>query len=420
MGFQQGLSGLNATSKNLEVIGNNIANSNTYGAKASRAEFSDMYASAMNGAGANSIGIGVSLSSVSQQFTQGNIASSQNPMDLAINGAGFFQVTDGKNPTMYTRNGQFKVDRDGFIVNNQQQRLMGYPADPAGVIIPGAAGPLQMPTGGITPKVTTTIGMEMNLDARAGVTLPAAGAPIDFADPTTYNNATSQTVYDATGQGVALTYYFQKAGANTWNVYVAANGTPIATAGGNPAATTTITFPANGGTPTAPVGTVPIDIPSVANAVGATTVPITGVALDVTGATQYGSQFGVTDLAQDGYASGQLIGVQFEDNGIVLARYSNGETRPAGQIEIASFRNPQGLEPLGGNAWGRTFASGDPLVGAPGDGNLGVLQAGALEESNVDLTAELVDMITAQRVYQANAQTIKTQDQILQTIVNLR
>jgi len=277
-----------------------------------------------------------------------------------------------------------------------------------------------MPTGGITPKVTTTIGMEMNLDARAGVTLPAAGAPIDFADPTTYNNATSQTVYDATGQGVALTYYFQKAGANTWNVYVAANGTPIATAGGNPAATTTITFPANGGTPTAPVGTVPIDIPSVANAVGATTVPITGVALDVTGATQYGSQFGVTDLAQDGYASGQLIGVQFEDNGIVLARYSNGETRPAGQIEIASFRNPQGLEPLGGNAWGRTFASGDPLVGAPGDGNLGVLQAGALEESNVDLTAELVDMITAQRVYQANAQTIKTQDQILQTIVNLR
>jgi flagellar hook protein FlgE len=277
-----------------------------------------------------------------------------------------------------------------------------------------------MPTGGITPKVTTTIGMEMNLDARAGVTLPAAGAPIDFADPSTYNNATSQTVYDATGQGVALTYYFQKASTDTWNVYVAANGTPIATSGGNPAPSTTITFPPNGGTPTAPAGTVAIDIPSVSNAVGATTVPITGIALDVSKATQYGSQFGVTNLAQDGYASGQLIGVQFEDNGIVLARYSNGETRPAGQIEMASFRNPQGLEPLGGNAWGRTFASGDPLVGVPGAGNLGVLQAGALEESNVDLTAELVDMITAQRVYQANAQTIKTQDQILQTIVNLR
>ena len=157
-----------------------------------------------------------------------------------------------------------------------------------------------------------------------------------------------------------------------------------------------------------------------ANAAGAASVPIIGIALDVSAATQYGSPFGVTDLAQDGYASGQLIGAQIEDNGVVMARYSNGQTRPAGQIEIASFRNPQGLEPLGGNAWGRSFASGDPLVGVPGDGNLGVLQAGALEESNVDLTAELVDMITAQRVYQANAQTIKTQDQILQTIVNLR
>jgi flagellar hook protein FlgE len=417
MGFQQGLSGLNASSKSLEVIGNNIANASTIGAKVARAEFADVYANAIGGS--NAVGIGVTVADVAQQFTQGNISATDNPLDIAINGNGFFEVMKG-GTVSYTRNGQFKVDRDGFIVNSQQQRLMGYPADAAGVIIPGAAGPLQMPTGGITPAVTTTIGMEMNLDARAGVTLPAAGAPIDFADPTTYNNATSQTVYDATGQGVALTYYFQKASTNTWNVYVAANGTPIATAGGNPAASTTITFPVNGGTPTAPAGTVPIDIPSVTNAVGATTVPIIGIALDVSGATQYGSQFGVTDLAQDGYASGQLIGVQFEDNGIVLARYSNGETRPAGQIELASFRNPQGLEPLGGNAWGRTFASGDPLVGAPGDGNLGVLQAGALEESNIDLTAELVDMITAQRVYQANAQTIKTQDQILQTIVNLR
>jgi flagellar hook protein FlgE len=297
---------------------------------------------------------------------------------------------------------------------------MGYPADATGTIIAGAAVPLQMPTGGITPAVTTKIGMEMNLDARAAVTLPAAGAPIDFADPSTYNNATSQTVYDAKGDDVALTYYFQKAAANTWNVYIAANGTPIATAGGNPAPSTTITFPASGGAPTAPVGTVSIDIPSVANAAGALSVPIIGVALDVAKATEYGSAFGVTDLSQDGYAAGQLIGAQIESDGVINARYSNGQTRPAGQIELASFRNPQGLEPLGGNAWSRTFASGDPLVGAPGAGNLGVLQSGAVEDSNVDLTAELVDMITAQRAYQANAQTIKTQDQILQTIVNLR
>ncbi len=419
MGFQQGLSGLNASSKSLEVIGNNIANANTYGAKVSRAEFADVYANVAGGS-SNAVGIGTTVAAVAQQFTQGNIATTDNPNDLAINGGGFFQVRDSAGTVSYSRNGQFKVDRTGFLVNNQQQRLMGYPADATGVVIPGTATALQMPTAGITPAVTTRIDMEMNLDGRSGVTLPGAGAPIDFADPSTYNNATSQTVYDAQGQDVALTYYFQKAGANTWNVYVAANGAPIATAGGNPAASTQITFPTNGGAPTAPVGTVAIDIPSVTNAAGAASVPIAGVALDLSGATQYGSQFGVTDLAQDGYAAGQLIGVQFESNGIVNARYSNGKTRPAGQIELATFRNPQGLQPTGGNAWSGSFAAGDPIVGVPGDGNLGVLQAGALEESNVDLTEELVGMITAQRVYQANAQTIKTQDQILQTIVNLR
>ncbi len=419
MGFQQGLSGLNASSKNLEVIGNNIANANTYGAKASRAEFADVYANAIGGT-KNAIGIGTTIAAVAQQFNQGNITSTDNPLDVAINGSGFFQVRDSSGAISYSRNGQFKVDNTGMIVNNQGGQLMGYPANAVGIIIPGTATALQMPTAGITPRVTSGIQMEMNLDARAGITLPAAGAPIDFADPSTYNNATSQTVYDAKGQDVALTYYFQKTGTDTWNVYVAANGVPLATAGGNPAPSTTITFPANGGTPTAPAGTVAIDIPSVTNSVGAVTVAITGVALDVSGATQYGAPFGVTDLQQDGYSAGQLIGAQIDANGVIMARYSNGESRPAGQLELATFRNMQGLQPMGGNAWVQSAASGGPIVGTPGSGNLGVLQAGALEESNVDLTAELVNMIVAQRSYQANAQTIKTQDQILQAIVNLR
>jgi len=420
MSFQQGLSGLNASSKNLEVIGNNVANATTVGAKASRAEFADMYANALNGTGAGQIGIGVQLAAVAQQFTQGNVTATDNPMDLALNGSGFFQVTDGTNAPEYTRNGQFKVDRSGYIVNDQGLRLMGYPADASGAIQAGQASALQMPTAGITPAPSTQIKMELNLDARSAVTLPAAGSPIDFTDPKTYNNATSVTVYDAKGQDVALTYYFQKAATDTWNVYVTANGTPISVAGGNPAASTTITFPSNGGVPTAPVGTVALNIPSVTNAAGAISVPIPNVALDVSGATQYGADFGVTNLAQDGYAAGQLIGVQFEADGIITARYSNGQSKPAGQVEIANFRNPQGLQSMGGNAWMRTAASGDPIVGVPGSGNLASLQSGALEDSNVDLTAELVNMITAQRVYQANAQTIKTQDQILQTIVNLR
>jgi flagellar hook protein FlgE len=421
MKFQQGLSGLNAASKNLEVIGNNIANANTYGAKASRAEFADMYANALNGTGTNAIGIGVSMSAVAQQFTQGNISTTDNPMDLAINGPGFFQVTDGVTPPVYTRNGQFKMDRNGFITNNDDLRLMGYMADGTGNIQPGPATALQLPTAGINPVPTGNIRLEMNLDSRVAATVPAAGPPIQFTDPTTYNNATSMTLYDAKGQDIALTYYFQKAGTDQWNVYATANGVSLAVDGaGNPAAVTTIQFPANGGTPLAPAGAVSLDIPASTNAAGAQTLAITGVQLNVTGATQYGAQFGVTDLTQDGYAPGQLVGLTVEDNGIITARYSNGQSKSAGQIEIASFRNPQGLQPLGGNTWAGTYTSGDPVRGTPGDGNMGVLQAGALEESNVDLTGELVNMITAQRVYQANAQTIKTQDAVLQTLVNLR
>jgi flagellar hook protein FlgE len=224
----------------------------------------------------------------------------------------------------------------------------------------------------------------------------------------------------ALGQDVAITYYFQKAGTDTWNVFVTANGTPINGTAAAPLPSATINFPATGGAPTAPVGPVAIDIPATTNANGAQTRAITGVQLDLDGARQFGAPFGVTNLTQDGYAPGQITGVTIENNGVVMARYSNGQNRPAGQIELAIFRNPQGLQPLGGNAWARSFASGDPIVGVPGDGNLGVLQAGALEESNVDLTAELVAMMTAQRVYQANAQTIRTQDQVLQTLVQLR
>jgi flagellar hook protein FlgE len=420
MSFQQGLSGLNATSKNLEVIGNNVANANTFGAKVSRAEFSDVYANALSGAGGSAIGIGTTLAAVSQQFTQGNISSTGNPMDLAINGAGFFQVTDGRNPAMYSRNGQFKVDRDGYIVNNDALRLMGYPADGSGVLQPGNATALRLPTAGIDPQATSRIDLEMNLDSRAAVTAPTTGPAIDFADPTTYNNATSLTVYDDKGQDVALTYYFQKVGTDTWNVFVTANGTPLSGTVAAPLATTQIQFPTNGGAPTAPVSPITIDIPATTNAVGAQTLAINGVSLDISGASQYGAAFGVTNLSQNGYAPGQITSITVENNGIIMARYSNGQNKPAGQIELATFRNPQGLQPMGGNAWSRTFASGDPIVGVAGDGNLGVLQAGALEESNVDLTAELVNMMTAQRIYQANAQTIRTQDQVLQTLVQLR
>ncbi len=436
MGFQQGLSGLNAAAKNLDVIGNNVANASTVGFKASRAEFQDIYAAALNGAGVNQVGIGVNLGAVAQQFTQGNISTTENPLDLAINGPGFFQVTDGVNPTVYTRNGQFKIDREGFIVNNDGLKLLGYPADGTGVIQPGIAGVLQLPTAGIAPQRTNDITLEFNVDSRVPITLPAAGGII-LNDPTTYNNATSLSVYDTKGQDTALTLYFQKAsvdattGDTTWNVYATANGTPVAVdsagngitldAAGNPQQPwTTIVFPRDGGAPTTPNALVNLDIPASVNAQGAPALDIAGIQVNLLGANENASPFAVTNVLQDGYAPGQLSGILIESNGIVTARYSNGQSKPAGQLEMANFRNPQGLQPLGGNTWARTFASGDAVLGTPSVGNFGKLQSGSLEDSNTDLTLELVNMVTAQRIYQANAQTIRTQDQVLQTIVQLR
>lgn len=447
MGFQQGLSGLNVSSRNLEVIGNNVANSGTYGAKASRAEFSDMYASALSGSGTNNVGIGAMVSAVSQQFTQGNITTTSNPMDLAINGNGFFQVTDGSKPTMYTRNGQFKVDRNGYIVNNQGHKLLGYQADTLGTIVAGAATPLQLPTSGISPRATDAITLEMNFDSRQPI---PTQTPVSLTDPRTYNFSTSQTVYDSKGQAVNLNYYFVKTAQDKWDAYAAANGTSLLNSGGSPAQplrVASLTFPASGGTATNTTGltspggagtittydntgaatstvangifTLPT-IPSATLTGGALTQPIAGIKLDMSQSTEYGSAFSVTNLSQTGYAPGQLSSISVDATGVIMARYSNGQSKPAGQVELATFRNQQGLQAVGGNEWSSTYASGDPIVGVPTSGNLGTLQAGALEESNVDLTGELVNMMVAQRSYQANAQTIKTEDQVLQTLVSMR
>lgn len=427
MSFQQGVSGLTASARNLEVIGNNVANASTVGAKVARAEFADVYARAISG-GAAAIGLGVSQTAVTQQFSQGSFKSTDGPLDMAINGGGFFQLKDLSGNSQYTRNGQFKVDRDGFITSTQGARLLGYPANDKGVLVPGQAQPLVLPTAGIKPSVTKNVDLELNLDARAATTFDAAAAQaIDFNDAKTYNNATSVNVYDSKGQEVSLTYYFQKTAADSWNVYAAANGATINPDGNGLAQPiTTLTFPPNGSAPinpaddTLPLDLVPFDVPATSNFQGAVTEPIPGVKLDLSTLTQFGAIFGVTNVTQDGFPPGQLNAIKIQPNGIVLATYSSGQSTPVGQVELATFRNVQGLQPLGGNVWGATFESGDAVPGTPGSGNLGVLQSGVVEESNVDLTQELVAMMVAQRIYQANAQTIKTQDSVLQTLVNLR
>ena len=408
MGFQQALSGLNAASRNLDVIGNNVANANTVGFKTSQAQFADVFAASLAGASSMSSGIGTRLAAVAQQFTQGAITVSSNPLDMAINGAGFFRLSDN-GTVKYSRNGQFFLDKDGFIVNSANMQLTGYPIDAAGNLDTASPQPLQLNTSDLAPVATTEMGGVLNFDSRA----PIIAAAFDPTNPATYNNSTSVSVFDSLGNAHSMSLYFAKTAAGVWNVYGTLDG---ATGPVTPSPLGTVTFTSSGTIDTTAT-TLPF-VASLALTNGATT-PQT-VDVDFTGTTQFGSNFSVNSLTQDGYTSGKLSGFSISSDGIILGRYTNGRTSTLGQVVTANFTNPNGLIPTGGNTWVESADSGTPLVGPPGSGNLGPVQSGAVEDSNVDLTAELVNMITAQRVYQANAQTIKTQDAVLQTLVNLR
>ncbi len=424
MSFQQGLSGLNAASKQLEAIGNNVANSNTVGFKSSQAEFADVFASSLSGSGNGStqVGIGVKVSQVAQAFTQGNVTASNNPLDLAINGGGFFRVAN--NGTIsYSRNGQFSLDKNGYVVNAGGSRLTGYTANTNGVLSTGAPGDLQMNTSDLAPKQSKTVDAVLNLDSNKPV-IPAIPA-FNLNDPTTYTNSTSVSVFDSLGVSHVLQTFYVKSGPvapatqGAWDVYGAADDKLLTTPMGN-GKLGQLVFKTDGSidtvasTPPAPGQMqAPITVAS-----GAAS-PFT-VALNYTGTTQYGSTFSVNSLKQDGFASGRLSGFNIGADGIITGRYTNGQSTTLGQVVLANFANVNGLQPLGNNLWAESSGSGPALVSTPNSGSLGVLQSSAVEDSNVDLTAELVNMITAQRVYQANAQTIKTQDQVLQTLVNLR
>jgi flagellar hook protein FlgE len=411
MSFQQGLSGLDAASKNLDVIGNNVANSSTVGFKASDVQFADVYAASLAGGGGTEAGIGTKVATIAQQFTQGNISVTNNPLDVAINGKGFFRV-DQQGTIFYSRNGQFQLDKNGYIVTAAGENLTGYAANASGTILPGSLVNLQLSSADIAPSATTTGQALVNLDSRSAI-IPV-GTPFSLTNPATYNSSTSMSVVDSLGNQQNYSLYFKKTAVNTWEVYSSltnAVGSPTTPQG----LLTTLTFNTSGALTAGATASQTLSAADLGTGAAALTFN-----MDFTGSTQFGSSFGVNSITQDGYASGRLTGFSIGNDGIVQARYSNGQNVAQGQIVLANFTNPQGLQPLGSGLYAETANSGQPAVGGPGSGSLGVLQSSATEDSTVDLTAELVNMITAQRVYQANAQSIKTQDQVLQTLVNLR
>ncbi|WP_435636012.1 flagellar hook protein FlgE [Pseudomonas solani] len=437
MSFNIGLSGIRAASSDLNITGNNIANAGTVGFKQSRGEFQDLYSASVLGSGSKTIGSGVLLGNVAQLYNQGTIDYTENALDLAVNGNGFF-ITSNNGAISYTRAGYFGTDKNGNIVDNNGYRLQGYSVDANGALQSGVVGDLTIQTNNQQPKATTTITQPFNLNSTN--TVPTK-TPFDPADPTTYNSSTSVNIYDAQGNAHVMTQYFVKAATpvNTWTMNVLIDGrSPTNPASAAPMSTTvgfttsgqldTSTFTNTGGFAVNADGTLGITgwvpaqsngaTPPVWSANGAAAAPT--ISFDIRGSTQFSNAFAVTKVAQDGYTTGQLSGLEIDDEGNIFARYTNGQSKIQGQVVLANFANVQGLTPVGKTSWVQSSESGEPVIGTPRSGTLGALQSGALEASNVDISTELVDLIVAQRNYQANAKTIETENAVTQTIINLR
>jgi len=407
MTFRTALSGINAATTDLSVTSNNIANVSTAGFKAGRAEFGDLFAASIFGTARNTAGAGVRVTGITQQFTQGSIEFTNRNLDIALSGGGFFTLSSNGAIT-YSRAGNFQLDRDGFVVNPSGARLQVFPpAGPAGTAFEtGRLQDLQLTTTDSPPNATTRVTVGSNLPANAAA--PAV-SPFDPNDTNSFNHSTSVTVFDSLGVAhVHTLYYVKTANPNEWELHNYINGTAVGTP-------QTLQYDAQGAltTPTTGLVTLPPHTPGT----GAAPLALT---LDLRASTQFGERFAINDLRQDGFTTGRLIGIEVSQQGVVFARYTNGVASPLGQIALSTFPNAQGLQNLGDNAWSQTFESGDVRRGAAGTSDFGLVQSGALESSNVELTEQLVNMIVAQRNFQANAQMIQTNDQIQQTIINLR
>ncbi len=402
--FSIALSGLSAANSALDITSNNIANADTVGFKNSQAEFADVYASGAVNLNASTAGEGVRLVAAAQQFNQGNINTTSSALVLAISGNGFFTL-NGPTGNIYTRNGEFSEDANGNVVSTTGEDLQVYPPLANGGFNTGALETLNLNTAQSAPVATTTGAVILNLPSNA--TVPTQ-APFDPTNPNTYTQSTSTTVYDSLGNSYPATFYFtQTAVPGQWTVNMTVNGTQVGGAQNLTFSNTgNVTAPAGGGLNFA--GFNPPD--------GAQAMTM---AFNFGQSTQFGTQFGVTSITQNGYTTGQLSTVSIDPTGIVSAVYTNGRSTQLGQLAIANFPNPQGLQQLGNTNWAQTFASGTVVQGTAGSAGFGSIQSSALESSNVDLTTELVNMITEQRAFQANAQVITTADQMSQTVIGI-
>ena len=448
MSFNIALSGLNAAQKDLDVTSNNIANVSTVGFKESRAEFVDVYAASLLAAGKTKVGDGVLTADVAQQFSQGSIQFTNNALDLAITGNGFFATVPelGSLETSYTRAGQFKLNSDNFVVNSGGGHLLGFPINPDGTsasVSLSTATPIRIPTSSGAPTASSEVDIRMNLPAGD---VPPANPVFDPADPLTFNNSTSVTIFDSLGDSHIMTYYFVKSAANQWNMFTSVDGTMVnvpspgdGPSAGHPTPVPTqptgagvtgavLTFDASGdyvGQVPNTIITEPLGTTILSNGADPTQTMIIDFNLDTGGPnpnepTQFASNFEVTALKQDGLAVGRLTGIDIGTDGLVRATYSNGTSEPLSRIALVNFANEQGLTQIGGTNWKESIVSGEALAGEGGSGTFGTINSSALEQSNVNLTTELIDLISAQRNFQANSRSLEVDNQLNQTILQIR
>lgn len=416
MSFGIALSGLNAAQSDLNVVANNIANSQTTGYKSSNANFSELFAVSPQGVSQTQVGDGVALTQVEQQFSQGNIETTGNSLDMALSGNGFFTVSSG-GVDQYTRAGSFQTNANGFVVNSQNQNLQVYAPTANGGFNTTTLTNLQIPTGDSAPSATTQATLVFNLPA--GSAVPSA-TPFSPTNSNSYNQSTSLTEYDSLGAAHTASMYFVYAGVaangtSTWDAYeyidgTQVNTTPVKLSYSSGGALTGVTDAAGGTNPAA------ASFGQYTPATGAAPMNIT---FNFSGTTQYGDSFGVTTVTQNGFTTGQISGVSVSSTGIVQANYTNGQAINLGQVAVANFASQEGLQQVNDTNWVQTAASGAAVYGQAGGPGVGLLQSGSLEASNVDITAQLVNMITAQRAFQANSEMVSTENAITQTVINI-
>lgn len=449
MSFNIALSGLAAAQKDIDTTANNIANVNTTGFKESRAEFADVYAASVFSSNKTKVGDGVTTSKVAQQFSQGSLKFTNNSLDMAITGEGFFAIAPelGARDYSYTRSGAFKLDKNNFISDNNGGFLQGFPVDPASGLTTSVSlsttTPIQIPTTAGAPRPTSNVFVSMNVDSRNAPPTIA----FDPTDQASYNSTTSTTIYDSLGEAHILSLYFRRAAPTTdndWEVYAVLddnNTVPAAPAGGPL-------------TPNAAIGPITMDFDATGNPVAPLTTSLPNLILpagvgtglndplngyltngaqfsnditvqfrDESGTkypTQFASKFEVGTLSQDGTTVGRLTGVDIDASGKVMASYSNGDQTYLAQVALVKFANPQGLSQAGNTAWRESLLSGEALAGEANSGTFGSINSSALEASNVNLTNELVDLIAAQRNFQANSRALEVNSTLQNTVLQIR